>query len=136
MNSPVLYGGHWIFQSLCCGCCHQRKATNTNFKISSSFKFCSFILRRWEEDFLTVLLGSMLAILSAYSNACGDGLQRIEVTGSGGGASSVSLFVELLESNSESSSEAVFESNELRVSKHMILSKQPSKPSLLRTLAT
>lgn len=86
--------------------------------------------------FLTVLLGSMLAILSADSNAFGDGLQRIGVAGRGGGVSlSMSLSmsmspVELFESDSEPSLE------ELRVSKHMILSKQPSKPSLFRTLAT
>lgn len=86
--------------------------------------------------FLTVLLGSTLAILSADSNACGDGLQRTGVTGSGGGVSSISLFVEVLESDSEPSSEEVSKLEELRLSKHMMLSKQPSKPSLLRTLAT
>ena len=97
--------------------------------------FKSLVLHSENEvkgKFLTVLLGSMLAILSADSNAFGDGLQRIGVAGSGGGVSlSMSMSpVELFESDSEPSLE------ELRVSKHMILSKQPSKPSLFRTLAT
>lgn len=99
--------------------------------------FKSLVLHSENEvkgKFLTVLLGSMLAILSADSNAFGDGLQRIGVAGSGGGVSlSMSMSMspaELFESDSEPSLE------ELRVSKHMILSKQPSKPSLFRTLAT
>lgn len=107
----------------------------------------------WCKGNLTVLWGLILAILRAFSMADSDGLQTIGVFGNevkvGLGwakcamMSNISCFVGLVvedfcepckNSISSSSSEAVFLWMGLRVSKHMIPSKQPSNPSLLRTL--
>lgn len=104
-----------------------------------------------KDDYLTVLWGSMLPILRAFSIASSDGLQTIGVFGSPEGEfdwekwpiiSNISyLLLVVLEEDvvptnsiSSSSSDTVLLWVGFRVSKQMIPSKQSSRPSLLRAL--
>lgn len=83
---------------------------------------------------LTVLWGSMLAILRAWSIASTYGLHRIGVFGSSTpsfGRDKWPTISKILPSVSDSEEE----DGGFRVSKQMIPSKQSSSPSLLRTLA-
>lgn len=107
-----------------------------------------------QESLITVVWGLMLAMLRALWIASCDGLQTIGVFGN----SDVELLMEKCSiiskiclllpfvfviavddgptnSMSSSSSDGVFLWTGLRVSKHMIPSKQSSNPSLLRALA-